>query len=495
MRIRHTRIAPSAVAPRHVVTTGYGILQPRIAVSLPETRRSPYARLYSGEPGLDPYTRTVSDVYQDAFGEGSFIGKGIYDVDAFESALANRFPDNRILSHDLLEGCLARSGLLSDVQLYEQFPSRYSADVARRHRWIRGDWQLVGWLRRRVPMPDGRRVPNPLSWLSQWKIFDNLRRSLVPASLLLMLLVGWAALPHPWLWTAVVFAVLLLPALATALTDLLRKPDEAPIEQHLVAVARTAQVQFAQSLLALAWLPYEAFYSVDAIVRTLWRTLISHRRLLEWKPSSIVERQLEESHSSDLAAVYQTMWIAPAIAVLTWTVMPAMNASALRIAAPILLLWLVSPALAWWVSRPLAPRSDDLSARSNTVSAPAGAQDVGIFRDLRQCGRKLAAARQCAAEKRRRHRASHVADQHGACAACRFDGARFGLSDGRAVRRAHDERAARDAGAGASSRPFLQLVRHAHARAADTQIHFDRRQRQPCGESADATRRTRCACR
>ena len=150
--------------PRHAVTAGYGILQPRIAVSLPETRRSPYARLYSGEPGLDPYTRTVSDVYQDAFGEGSFIGKGIYDVDAFESALANRFPDNRILSHDLLEGCLARSGLLSDVQLYEQFPSRYSADVARRHRWIRGDWQLLGWLRRRVPLPDGRRVPNPMSW-------------------------------------------------------------------------------------------------------------------------------------------------------------------------------------------------------------------------------------------------------------------------------------------------------------------------------------------
>ncbi len=353
--------SPRRATPRHAVTAGYGILQPRIAVSLPETRRSPYARLYSGEPGLDPYTRTVSDVYQDAFGEGSFIGKGIYDVDAFESALANRFPDNRILSHDLLEGCLARSGLLSDVQLYEQFPSRYSADVARRHRWIRGDWQLLGWLRRRVPLPDGRRVPNPMSWLSQWKIFDNLRRSLVPVSLLLMLLVGWAALPHPWLWTAVVFAVLLLPAVTTALTDLLRKPHETPIEQHLVAVGRTAQTQATQSLLALAWLPYEAFYSVDAIARTLWRTLISRRRLLEWKPSSIVERQLEEGNSSDLAAVYQTMWIAPTIAVLTWTVMPAMNASALRIAAPILLLWLVSPALAWWISRPLAPRSDDLS--------------------------------------------------------------------------------------------------------------------------------------
>ena len=192
-------------------------------------------------------------------------------------------------------------------------------------------------------------------------MFDNLRRSLVPATLMLILLVGWAALRDPLLWTAVVIAVLLLPAVATALTDLLRKPEEAPVEQHIVAVARTARVQFAQVLLALAWLPYEAFYSLDAILRTLWRKLISRRRLLEWKPSSIVERQLEESHSTDLAAVYRTMWIAPAIAVLTWTVMPAMNVSALRIAAPILLLWLVSPAMAWWISRPLAPRSEDLS--------------------------------------------------------------------------------------------------------------------------------------
>ena len=133
------------------VTEGYGILQPRVAVSLPGTNRSRYARLYGGEPGIDPYTRAVSDVYQDVFGEGSFIGKGIYDVDAFEQALAGRFPENRILSHDLLEGCYARAGLLSDVQLYEEYPARYSADVSRRHRWIRGDWQLAGWLLRRVP--------------------------------------------------------------------------------------------------------------------------------------------------------------------------------------------------------------------------------------------------------------------------------------------------------------------------------------------------------
>ena len=176
------------------VCDGYGILQPRVAVSLPGTNRSRYARLNGSDPGIDPYTRAISDVYQDLFGEGSFIGKGIYEVDTFERALAGRFPENRILSHDLLEGCYARAGLLSDVQLYEEYPSCYSVDVSRRHRWIRGDWQLAGWLLPRVPGPGAQRQNNPLSGLSRWKLFDNLRRSLVPSALTLLLLLGWTVL-------------------------------------------------------------------------------------------------------------------------------------------------------------------------------------------------------------------------------------------------------------------------------------------------------------
>ena len=144
------------------VTEGYGILQPRVAVSLPGANRSHYARLWASEPGIDPYTRVVSDVYQDLFGEGSFIGKGIYDVDAFDLAVGGRFPENRILSHDLLEGCYARAGLLTDVQVYEEYPSRYDEDVRRRYRWIRGDWQLWRWLLPGVPGRDGRRSRNPL---------------------------------------------------------------------------------------------------------------------------------------------------------------------------------------------------------------------------------------------------------------------------------------------------------------------------------------------
>ncbi len=167
---------------RGIVTEGYGILQPRVSVSLAGARKSWFVRLWAGEVGMDPYTRQVSDVYQDLFGEGSFIGKGIYDVDAFRRAKEGRFPENTVLSHDLLEGCHVRSGLLSDVELYEGHPSRYNVDVARRHRWIRGDWQIIQWLLPRVSAAGGRRARNPLSALSRWKILDNLRRSLVPAA-------------------------------------------------------------------------------------------------------------------------------------------------------------------------------------------------------------------------------------------------------------------------------------------------------------------------
>jgi hypothetical protein len=141
------------------IVEGYGILQPRVAAALSATARSHYMRLVGGEVGLDPYTRTVSDVYQDLFGEGSFIGKGIYDVDAFERTLNSRFPENRILSHDLLEGCYARSGLVSDVQLYEDDPTSYFVDIRRRHRWIRGDWQIASWLFSRVPSVNGGSEP------------------------------------------------------------------------------------------------------------------------------------------------------------------------------------------------------------------------------------------------------------------------------------------------------------------------------------------------
>jgi len=340
------------------VCAGYGILQPRVSVSLPGASQSRYARLNGGEPGIDPYTRAVSDVYQDAFQDGSFIGKGIYDVDAFEQTLKGRFPENRILSHDLLEGCYARAGLLSDVQLYEEYPARYGADVNRRYRWIRGDWQLAPWLLPWVPGPDGRRRKNPLSALSRWKLFDNLRRSLVPAALTLLLLLGWTVFSSAAFWTLAVFGILLIPPVLSTLLDLSRKPEDMRPGQHLAAAAHAAGQRFIQTGFALVTLPHEAYYSLDAILRTLGRLLVTHQRLLEWNPSGDQERLSR----TDLAASFRAMGFAPVFAAGTAITLAAANPAALAVAGPILILWLVSPAITWWISLPLARREVRLTA-------------------------------------------------------------------------------------------------------------------------------------
>ncbi|MCB0056597.1 MAG: hypothetical protein KDE45_06230, partial [Caldilineaceae bacterium] len=339
------------------VGVGYGILQPRVSVSLPGGTQSRYARLNGGEPGIDPYTRAVSDVYQDAFREGSFIGKGIYDVDAFEQALQGRFPANRILSHDLLEGCYARAGLLSDVQLYEEYPARYATDVKRRYRWIRGDWQLAGWLLPWAPGPDGRRLSNPLSALSRWKLFDNLRRSLVPMALTVLLLLGWTLTATPLFWTLVVLGVLLIPPLLSTLPELLHKPADMRANQHFASVAGSAAQRAVLALFYLVTLPHEAFYSLDAILRTLARLLVTRHRLLEWTPSNVHAGP----RGNALVAAFRDMGFAPALAIATTLFLLATAPATLLVAGPLLVLWLTSPAITWWISRPLAEREARLS--------------------------------------------------------------------------------------------------------------------------------------
>jgi len=340
------------------VVAGYGILQPRVAVSLSGTNRSRYARMCAREVGIDPYTHSVSDVYQDLFGEGSFIGKGIYEVEAFERALGGRFPDNRILSHDLLEGCYARAGLLSDVQLYEEYPSRYGADVNRRHRWIRGDWQIVRWLLPGIPGPDARLQKNPLSMLSRWKIFDNLRRSLTAAALTLLLLLGWTVLSSAWFWTLAVIGIILIPSLIASALNMLQKPGDVTLGQHLAAEVSSAGRRFVQAAFTLVCLPYEAFFSLDAVVRTAWRMVITHKLLLQWNPSDDSDR----NSSADLAGSCRTMWIGPFIAIAAVVTLALLRPTALVVAGPILGLWFASPAIAWWISKPLARREARLTA-------------------------------------------------------------------------------------------------------------------------------------
>lgn len=339
------------------VISGYGILQPRVGVSLSSAARSAYARLFGSGAGIDPYTRAVSDVYQDLFGEGSFIGKGIYDVSAFEQALNDRFPDNLILSHDLIEGCHARSGLLSDVQLYEEHPARYSDDVHRRHRWIRGDWQLLPWVFPRVPArkpaPDGAYERNPLTALSRWKIIDNLRRSLLPPALLAMFPLGWFGVSQPALWTLAILVQAIVPPLLTPLPGIFRKPPDVRLNRHLAQAFHHLGQQGPRAVLALIWLPHEALYSLDALTRTLWRMFFSRRHLMQWNPSHEVERNGE----NDLKKLYRVMWIGPLLSALLFGLLilspPGQASWAIPVlAAPFLLLWLASPAIAWRISRP-----------------------------------------------------------------------------------------------------------------------------------------------
>jgi len=355
----HPLNRPEFDVARGVVAEGYSILQPRIGVSLPSARRSWFVRLFAGDAGIDPYTREVSDVYQDIFQEGSFIGKGIYDVDAFQRAMTGRFPENTILSHDLLEACHARSALVSDVEFYEEYPSRYNVDIDRRHRWIRGDWQITQWLLPRVPGADARRIANPLSALSRWKIFDNLRRSLIPVALMVFMLGTWVFVPQlGGRGTLLVIALITLPGLLASLVNLLHKPADLPWNQHLRGTTRDAGRQFGQIFLTFAFLPYDAYISLDAIGKTLLRLLVTHKRLLEWQTSS----DAEGTSRSDLAGFYAMMWITPVLALLAGLFLGTMDPARLFLHLPVLGVWLAAPCIAWWISLPIEQIAPDLTA-------------------------------------------------------------------------------------------------------------------------------------
>lgn len=346
---------------RGVVAEGYSILQPRMGVSLPSARRSWFVWLFAGEAGIDPYTQEVSDVYQDLFQEGSFIGKGIYDVDAFQRAMEGRFPENKVLSHDLLEACHARSALISDVELYEAYPYRYNVDMKRRHRWIRGDWQIAQWLLPRVPGPDARKIANPLSALSQWKIFDNLRRSLIPIALLSFLLGSWFCLPElGGLGILLVLPLIVLPNLISLVFNLLRKPEDSTLKTHLRTMGVSSIRQMGHVFLILAFLPYDAYMSLDAIGRTLMRLLLTRKRLLEWHTSSDSELTLR----TDLGSFYVNMWIVPSTALVTGLLLvqlfPRHLLGLLPWALPLLLVWLAAPWIAWWISQPLQAKTPKL---------------------------------------------------------------------------------------------------------------------------------------
>ena len=386
--LAHPLNRPVYDAGKGRIVEGYAILQPRASISLTSAGRSRFTKLFAGESGIDPYTREVSDVYQDVFGEGSFIGKGIYDVDAFRQAVDGRFPENLILSHDLLESGYARSALVTDVDLIEEHPASYAIEASRRHRWIRGDWQLAGWLLPRVPGPAGstgrraKRQPNPLTSLSRWKILDNLRRSLVSPSLLVLLAGGWLFGPgSAWFWSLLVAAVVFLPALLGSVIELVRKPEERDWQVHLVLTSKTVGRSLAIALLTLILLPYDTWICLDAILRSGVRMLFTQRGLLLWQLPSYAVRNRRRS----LGDFFREMWIAPVVAVALGAALAMRGGAptaAWFYAFPILSLWLVSPVVGWWISRPLVPPAPDLSVEQRAFLRTSARRTWRFFADF-----------------------------------------------------------------------------------------------------------------
>jgi cyclic beta-1,2-glucan synthetase len=346
------------------ITAGYSILQPRTQINPSSANRSYFTRIYSGDTGLDLYTLAVSDVYQDLFGEGIFVGKGIYDVRAFERSLEGRVPENSLLSHDLFEGIFGRTALITDVVLIEDYPPHYLAYAHRMHRWVRGDWQLLPWLFGRHPAvslkdpsreygahPHKRRT---LSAINRWKIADNLRRSLMAPVLFGLFIAGWTILPgSPIFWTLAGLLSLAAPALTTLFGQLRTK------------LGRTgfpgAQVKdsFSRWLFSVAFLPYEALLNLDAILVTLWRVYVARRHLLRWKTSAHTARIFSEE--METREILRNMAYAFVLSLLLFVLILLVNPDAIFAAVPILLLWVFSPEIAHRLNAPMYKAEEELT--------------------------------------------------------------------------------------------------------------------------------------
>jgi cyclic beta-1,2-glucan synthetase len=346
------------------VVKGYAILQPRVSVSLASANGSRYSAIFAGHPGVDPYTTAVSDVYQDLFSEGTFTGKGIYDVAMFEKATEGRFPENALLSHDLIEGSFARAGLVTDVEVFDDYPTRYLTATRRLHRWIRGDWQLAPWLGNDVPGPTGQ-TTNPLSSISRWKMLDNMRRSLSPVALLAWIVAGWTVLPNAGVRWAVAAAVAMAaPWLIPLLLSAVRPPRGESWGPYYRALLRDASLAIRQFAIALVMLPHQALVAADAVLRTLYRVFVSHQCMLEWQTASQVERM--SAHGRRM--VWARMWPAVALALMTLAAMLAASfarhdgPAGLFVLALLVPCWLLAPELAHQLSAPIVRADLELSA-------------------------------------------------------------------------------------------------------------------------------------
>jgi hypothetical protein len=357
------------------VIGGYALIRPRVSVSMESAGRSLLSQIFSGLAGFDPYATAVSDVYQDLHGQASFTGKGIYDVRAFDAAAGGRFPDNAILSHDLIEGEHARTGFLTSVELVEDYPATYRAFCRRKHRWVRGDWQLVPWLLPHPPVPDGRADRNPLSLLSRWKIFDNLRRSLVEISVFLLLVSGWIFLGPSARWTLGVLALLQLPAYLDILFSMIRTPERRLLPAFVNHLGWECLKRQRDIVINLVILPHQACLMADAIVRTLVRRFVTKKKLLEW------ETMAQSEAVSGVEIVEGSLYVSSAsVLVLLF----ALGSIDLPVAL-VCTLWVVAPLFTRWLNQP-PPNPAALSDSGRLFLRDAALRTWRFFADHADAG-------------------------------------------------------------------------------------------------------------
>jgi cyclic beta-1,2-glucan synthetase len=353
---RTDRDPDSSPADERVIA-GYTILQPRTEVKPTRVTQTPFTRVFGGDAGLDLYTRAVSDVYQDLFGEGIYTGKGIYDVEALERSLRGRVPENALLSHDLFEGMHGRAGLVSDVVLFEDYPPTYLSYAHRKHRWVRGDWQILPWMFSRVPNAGDGRVRNTLSVLDRWKILDNLRRSLRSPALMALLVAGWLVLPgSPAVWTLLTAVASGVPLVTGAVTALSRR-----LQGAIEVGGPELEAELKRWLLSVAFLPYETILMVDAIGTTLVRLTISRKRLLQWTTAAHTVRLF--GRRSRIGLLWRKMSGGPVLSLIVAVALGLLGPQTLILAAPLLTAWLLSPQVAAWISQPLKDDTEQLSSR------------------------------------------------------------------------------------------------------------------------------------
>jgi len=362
----------------NVVVEGYGILQPRVGISIRSANRSRLAALFSGDSSFDVYTRAVSDVYQDLFGEGSFTGKGIYEVAVFQRVVEQRFPSNAILSHDMIEGAYARAGLLSDVELIDDYPSRIAAYSKRKHRWVRGDWQILFWLFPRVPDYSGKVVRNPINLISRWKILDNLRRSLTEISMLAILVSGWLFLPGKALyWTLATLGLFAVPTYLQFALAILRSGTSKFTARFWKEWFADFCASNAHLFMRLVCLPQQSIVTLDAIVRVAVRMAVTRRKLLEWETAAEAEASGSKRSPVDLYLA-ATPWLAFVGGVFLAIDRP----QSFAVAWPLLLLWGCSRAFSNWLDQPLPEDGLKIGARDEALLRNSALRTWRFFREF-----------------------------------------------------------------------------------------------------------------